>query len=60
MKRAYTKEIMDQLYTQPEYARMVMETQSNIIIGMNKLARMGNFTYDETLFGPQEIQYNKE
>lgn len=51
---------MDQLYTQPEYARMVMETQSNIIIGMNKLAKMGNFTYDETLFGPQEIQYNKE
>lgn len=27
---------------------------------MNNLAKMGNLTYDETLFAPQEIQFKKD
>jgi hypothetical protein len=39
---------------------MVLDTQSSIIIAMNKLASIGNLTYDDTVYAPQEIQFKKD
>jgi hypothetical protein len=39
---------------------MVLDTQSNVIIAMNKLAQIGNLTYDDTIQAPQEIEFKKD
>ena len=49
--------MMQALFENTDYTKMLFDTQSNVIIGINTLKANGSLDYDDTIYSPDEIKY---